>query len=60
MCMETFEKYKKKGLDVFRIKEMMLRKYPNIDIENPIRITDLKISVNMKLEGSSDVIGFKK
>lgn len=60
MCMETFEKYKEKGIDLFRIEEMFSRKYPNIKIKNPIRITNLKLNVNVHLEGSTDVLSYRE
>lgn len=57
---EFFEKYKEKGLDIFRIQEMLSRKYPNLEIKNPIEITELKISVEAYIEGSSDVQELKR
>ena len=58
-CTEFFKKYKEKRLDVFRIQEMVSRKYPDLEIENPIDITELKIVADAYIEGSSDVQDFE-
>lgn len=57
---EFFEKYKEKGLDIFRIQEMLSRKYPDIEIKDPIEITELKLVVDLDIEGSSDVQELKR
>lgn len=57
---EFFEKYKEKGLDIFRIQEMLSRKYPHIEIKDPIEITELKLVVDLDIEGSSDVQELKR
>lgn len=50
-----FEKYKEKDLDIFRIEELLSRKYPNEDIKNPLRRTELKVEADVSIEGSTDV-----
>lgn len=57
--MEVFEKYKNQNIDIFDIDEELRSKYPKLKIEDPIKITELEIEVNEKIEGSSDVTDFK-
>ena len=38
---------------------MVSRKYPDLEIENPIDITELKIVADAYIEGSSDVQDFE-
>lgn len=59
LCIDLFEKYKEKNLDIFRIEEMLSRKYPFENIKNPINITELKVTVDMRLEGSTDILDYE-
>jgi Ger(x)C family germination protein len=57
-CERVFEKYKEQDLDIFRIKETLERKYPKVNIDNPLKITELEVEVVEDLEGSSDTQDF--
>ncbi len=57
-CNEVFDEYKKKGIDLFNIKGELYRKYPEIDIEEPIKNTELVVDVNVKIIFSNDTLNF--
>jgi Ger(x)C family germination protein len=57
-CERVFEKYKDQNLDIFRVKETLERKYPKVNIENPLKITELEIEVIENIEGSPDTQDF--
>ncbi len=57
-CMRVFEKYKEENLDIFNIKEILERKYPKAQVDNPLKITELQVIVNENIEGSPDTQDF--
>ena len=59
-CEKLFKKYKEKGLDIFDIKEEFNRRYPKVQIENPIIITELDIEFEYhNIENSMNRKGFR-
>ena len=58
-CMDLFNKYKIKNIDIFNIKNDIYKKYPKINIQDPIKQTSLDIEVNAKIEGSSIQTNFR-
>lgn len=49
-----FEGYKKKGIDILNVKELVERKYHNLNIKKDIlSITDLKADVKVEITGGS-------
>lgn len=51
----SFEKYKKEGIDVFDIGRLLNINYPKESIEDPINITDLDVNVDIIIEGTGIV-----
>lgn len=49
---ETFEEYKKKGLDVFEVERLLDINYPKASVYNPISKTDLEVNVNLIIDGT--------
>ncbi|MBM7614814.1 Ger(x)C family spore germination protein [Alkaliphilus hydrothermalis] len=58
-CMALFAKMKEEGFDIFQITELMERKYPNLDLEDPLSITQLQLEVEHQLEGSTNITSFR-
>lgn len=59
-CEELFHKYKQKELDIFQIKEEFNRRYPKVEIDNPIIITELDIEFDYHhIEHSMNKKGFR-
>lgn len=56
-CLEFFEKWKEKGIDVFNVQATFDRQYPNVK-QNVIEITEMEVNVKITLEGSTDVTDF--
>jgi Ger(x)C family germination protein len=52
-CMELFNEYKDKGLDIFDIQEEFERKYPDAKNDNVITITELEIQTDVDIEGTT-------
>ena len=50
-----FDTYKKEGLDIFEIQRLLDVKYSNIEIEDPLSITELEANVNIIMEGTGIV-----
>lgn len=59
ICHELFSKYRGKGVDVFNIQEIFERKYPRMEIDNVIEVTEYQLQVNHHLEGSTNVTSFR-
>ncbi|AOY75169.1 Ger(x)C family spore germination protein [Clostridium formicaceticum] len=59
-CHRLFNAYKKKGIDIFQVQEIFKRKYPRIDIDNVIEVAELEIQVNHHLQGSTNILDFKR
>ena len=57
---KLFEKWKKKGVDIFEIKRTFEKEYPTtkLDVDNILEITELKLELNIEIQGSTDVIDF--
>lgn len=55
---DTFNKFKKKGIDIFGVEAAFNRKYPNGKKEDVIEITKLNMTVDVIFEGSPDTEGF--
>lgn len=49
---KLFNKYKEEKIDVFDIKRLSTLKYPDLDIENVITKTNLKVNVTIDFEGT--------
>ncbi|WP_169735924.1 Ger(x)C family spore germination protein [Alkaliphilus transvaalensis] len=58
-CEELFNQMKEKNIDIFDIEAQLVRKYPNIEIQDPITITELHLEINNQLMGSPNVTSFK-
>lgn len=56
--MDLFDKYKEEGIDIFDIKEELYRKYPQIEVENVMKITKLSINVQVEILSSNDTKDF--
>ncbi|VYU32183.1 Ger(x)C family spore germination protein [Clostridium tertium] len=50
-----FNTYKKEGLDIFDIKRLLDVKNLDIEIEDPLSITELELNVNIIIEGTGIV-----
>ncbi|AKL97117.1 spore germination B3 GerAC family protein [Clostridium aceticum] len=59
-CHRLFNEYKEKGIDLFDVQEIFKRKYPRMDIDNVIEVTQLEMQVNHHLKGSTDVLDFRR
>jgi len=57
-CEALFYKYKDDDVDIFDVKEIMMRKYPQYNIENPLKITEIVVEVDTNLEGSDNITDF--
>ncbi|MFL0246500.1 Ger(x)C family spore germination protein [Candidatus Clostridium stratigraminis] len=56
-CKSLFNKYKEENLDIFEIQEEFERKYPNVKLENVLKITELNLEIDETIEGSPDIQG---
>ncbi|SNS82366.1 germination protein, Ger(x)C family [Anaerovirgula multivorans] len=56
---ELFNLYKEKGIDLFDVQDIFETKYPQVTIPNVMEVTDLEIDVNVKIEGSTDILNFR-
>ncbi len=54
-----FNKYKDRGIDIFRVNDQLKKKYTRQDIENPIEVTDLIVEAEVFIEGSANITGFE-
>lgn len=54
-----FEEFKGKDLDIFNIKREIEMKYPNINIDSPLKKAELKIYPEVVIEGSSTILNAK-
>lgn len=54
-----FEEFKGKDLDIFNIKRELEMKYPNINIDSPLKKAELKIYPEVVIEGSSTILNAK-
>ena len=52
---EVFEKYKAENLDIFNVERLMEIKYSNEQIEDLLAKTNLKINVNLVIDGTGVV-----
>ena len=52
---EVFEKYKAENLDIFNIERLIEIKYKEEVIENPVSKTNLKVNVNLSIDGTGVV-----
>lgn len=59
-CINLYEKYKEKDIDLFNLKRLVDIKYPNIDVDkdNILDYVNLTIEPNVFIEGSTDVVNF--
>ncbi|SES94186.1 germination protein, Ger(x)C family [Natronincola peptidivorans] len=58
-CHELFHKYKEKGIDIFDIQEMFHRKYPRLEVENAIEVTEYHLQIDHHIEGTTNVTSFR-
>lgn len=58
-CMQLFNKYKRKNLDIINAKNLCYKKYPHVDYENIIPRTVLNLEVKTVIQGSSNIINFE-
>jgi len=58
-CMDFFNEYKKKQLDIFDIEEEFHRKYPKEKVNNIMEISDLDLQVNVKIDDTLDIFDFR-
>lgn len=56
---ELFNLYKEMGIDLFEVQDIFETKYPQVTIPNVMEATDLEIDVNVKIEGSTDILNFR-
>lgn len=56
-CINLFNKFKEENLDIFEIQEEFERKYPNVKVENVLKIAELKLQIDETIEGSPDIQG---
>ena len=52
---DVFEKYKMENLDILDIERLIEIKFPNETIENPVERTNLKLNVNLVIDGTGIV-----
>lgn len=48
-----FNSYKEKNVDILGIERLLEEKYPNINIENPLKESNIEVVVNINVDGSS-------
>ncbi|MFZ7120836.1 MAG: Ger(x)C family spore germination protein [Eubacteriaceae bacterium] len=58
-CMELFDKYKEKGIDLLNIQADMQRKYPKVQLEDIMEVTKLNLEVKVQIEGSGNITDSK-
>jgi len=56
-CISLFNKYKEENLDIFEIQEEFERKYPNVKLENVLKVAEIKLEIDETIEGSPDIQG---
>lgn len=57
-CNDVFQKYKDMGIDIFDITEEFHAKYPNINIQDIISHTELKVEAEVEIMNTGDVRNF--
>jgi Ger(x)C family germination protein len=59
-CLKLFERWNEKEIDIFNIKDMFDRKYPQekLAVEDILKMTELDVNVKITIEGSTDVTDF--
>lgn len=57
---KLFNKWKEKGIDIFKVKETFEKVYPDtkLDVKDMLEITELKLKMKIEIEGSTDVTNF--
>ena len=55
---QIFSEYRLKEVDIFEVAEDFHRRYPRINIENPIKITQVEVNAEVNIEGSSNKTDF--
>ncbi len=58
-CLDFFNEYKKKQLDIFDIQEEFHRKYPKEKVKSIMEITDLELQVNVSIDDTLDIFDFR-
>lgn len=58
--LHLFDMWKEKGTDIFMTSNKFKSEYPKekLDVKDIIEITDLKVNVNITMEGSTDVLDY--
>jgi Ger(x)C family germination protein len=58
--LHLFESWKEKGTDIFMTTNKFKAAYPKekLDVKDIIKITDIKVNINITMEGSSDVVDY--
>lgn len=59
-CTDVFNKYKNKNLDIFDVQRRFKIKYPKENPKDILKNTEIDVEVNVKIEGSSNKLNFKK
>ncbi|WP_238882182.1 Ger(x)C family spore germination protein [Clostridium sp. YIM B02551] len=50
---QVFSVYKNQNIDIFQVENRLSKKYSKVEIEDPIRLTDLIVDVDLNIEGTS-------
>lgn len=58
-CIELFEKFKEKGIDIYNVQREFEMKYPHEKVENVLEITKAETNVDVHIEGSNDTTDFR-
>jgi spore germination protein KC len=59
MCIELFNAYKQKDIDLLNVQEDFNRRYPNTNIKDFIKIVQLNVDARVHMEGSTDKTDFR-
>lgn len=57
-CRELFEKYQKKGIDIYNVQRQFEMRYPHEKVDNVLEITKLNTKADVFLEGSNNTTDF--
>jgi Ger(x)C family germination protein len=58
-CVEIFERFKKKGIDLYNVQRRFEMKYPHANVKNALEITKAVSNVDVHIEGSNNTSDFK-
>jgi Ger(x)C family germination protein len=58
-CMDLFNKFKEKDIDIYNVQKIFEEKYPKEKVEDVLAITEVETNCKVHIEGSNDTTNFR-